>query len=39
MCTEVNSPVMRINIHTGNATVIGYTNQVYNHGGDFLKHW
>jgi hypothetical protein len=39
MCTEVNSPVMRINVRTGNARVIGYTNQVYNHGGDFLKSW
>ncbi len=39
MCEQVNCPVMKINIHTGNATVIGYTNQAYNHGGDFLRHW
>ena len=29
------SPVLRINAGTGAATLLGYTNQYYNHGGDF----
>jgi hypothetical protein len=36
MCTEVNSPVLEIDTRTGAARVVGYTNQVYNHGGDYL---
>jgi len=36
-CTEVNAPMLEIDIHTGHATLVGYTNQVYNHGGDYLK--
>jgi hypothetical protein len=28
------SPVFRINAHTGAATLLGYTDQYYNHGGD-----
>jgi outer membrane protein assembly factor BamB len=31
-----NSPVMRIDTKTGKATVVGYTNKGYNHGGDIL---
>ncbi len=30
------SPVLKIDTVTGDATVIGYTHQVYNHGGDIL---
>lgn len=30
------SPTMRIDPATGAATVIGYTHQYYNHGGDFM---
>jgi hypothetical protein len=30
------SPVLRIDTVTGEATVLGYTNQPYNHGGDIL---
>ena len=29
-----NSPVMRVDTQTGAATIVGYTNQPYNHGGD-----
>ena len=36
MCTEVNTPVLRIDVTTGIATLVGYTNQVYNHGGDIM---
>jgi hypothetical protein len=25
---------MKIDVKTGKATVVGYTNQIYNHGGD-----
>jgi hypothetical protein len=28
------SPVMKINTNTGHATLLGYTHQYYNHGGD-----
>jgi len=35
-CPNVNSPVMRIDVDTGVATVVGYTNQQYNHGGDIV---
>jgi hypothetical protein len=30
------SPVMRIDTRTGHATLLGYTHQPYNHGGDIL---
>ncbi|MDH3196930.1 MAG: hypothetical protein OEO21_01685 [Candidatus Krumholzibacteria bacterium] len=33
-CDEVDAPVMRVDVDTGVATVVGYTNQGYNHGGD-----
>ena len=34
--TGHGSPVMRIDTSTGQATVLGYTEQVYNHGGDIM---
>lgn len=34
--TGHGSPVMRIDTTTGQATVLGYTEQVYNHGGDIM---
>ena len=30
------SPVMKINTESGETTLIGYTHQVYKHGGDIL---
>ena len=30
------SPVMKIDTTTGQATLLGYTHQIYNHGGDIL---
>jgi hypothetical protein len=34
--TGHGSPVVKINTTTGQATFLGYTEQVYNHGGDIL---
>jgi len=36
MCWDVNTPVLTIDVNTGMATLVGYTNQVYNHGGDIM---
>ena len=36
ICTDVNTPVMTVDVATGIATLIGYTNQPYNHGGDIM---
>ena len=33
-CDQIDSPVMRIDIEAGVATVVGYTHQGYCHGGD-----
>jgi hypothetical protein len=33
---ELNSPVMKIDVKTGNATLVGYTYTSYGHGGDIL---
>ena len=30
------SPVLRIDVDTGEGTLIGYTHQTYNHGGDII---
>ncbi len=34
--TGHGAPVMRIDVETGQATLLGYTEQVYNHGGDIF---
>jgi len=33
LCFEQSSPVLRIDADTGEATLVGYTNQIYNHVG------
>ena len=33
-CDQIDAPLMRVDIEAGAATVIGYTHQGYNHGGD-----
>ena len=33
-CDQIDAPVMRVDIQMGAATVVGYTHQGYNHGGD-----
>ena len=33
-----NGLVLKIDVSTGKATVVGYTNKSYNHGGDILLH-
>ena len=35
-CDDNDAPVMTVDVNTGVATVIGYTNQGYNHGGDIM---
>ncbi|MDH5271247.1 MAG: hypothetical protein OEY32_15130 [Candidatus Krumholzibacteria bacterium] len=33
-CDEVDAPLMHVDVNTGVATVVGYTHEGYNHGGD-----